>query len=104
MVFKKTFGAIKSFVSNSVNNARRGILNHGPRLLNVSQKGLGMLASIPGTIGTAAKVANSGINTLRKMVEQIPNDSAKSTLTSYIDKGQNVVNTVQEKLVNKGVT
>jgi hypothetical protein len=103
-VFKKTFGAIMSFVSNGVNNVRRGILNHGPRLLNISQKGLGLLASIPGTIGTVAKTANTGINTLRKMVEQIPNDSAKSTLNSYIDKGQSAVNIIHDKLVNRGVS
>jgi hypothetical protein len=104
MVFKKTFGAIKSFASNTASNIRRGILHHGPKMLNLSQKGLGMLASIPGAIGTVSRAANTGINVLRKMVEQIPNKKKKSTLNSYIDKSQNAVNTVNEKLVNKGIS
>jgi hypothetical protein len=90
--FKKSFGAVKTFVRNSTERIKKGARILGPRMLNISQKGLGLLAHVPGTVGVVAGVANQGINTLRSIVKELPNESARNNLNNLINKGSDIVN------------
>ena len=92
MPFVKTFGAIKEFARNAVDKVKHGFRNYAPKIIDISQKGLGILETVPGHMGAIARTAQIGADFLKKMVGEIPNEAAKSKLTGLIDKGSNVIN------------
>ena len=92
MPFAKTFGALKEFVRNTADKVKQGFKKYGPMAVDLSQKGLGYLGTIPGTIGAVARTAQIGADVLKKMVGEIPNEAAKNKLTGLIDKGSELVN------------
>ena len=92
MPFAKTYGAIKEFVRNTADRVKQGFRKYAPMAVNISQKGLGLLGTIPGTIGAVARTAQLGADVLKKYVDQIPNEAIKSKVTGLIDKGNDIVN------------
>jgi hypothetical protein len=91
MVFKKVGGAIKTFVRNTKERLTKGVKLLGPNLLNVSQKGLGLLAKVPGSVGMVASGVNTGIEVVKNLAKDIPNEKAKAAVNSMIAKGSNVM-------------
>ena len=92
MPFIKTYRAIKEFARNAVDKVKHGFRTYGPKVIDISQKGLGLLGTVPGHIGALARTAQYGADVLKKMVGEIPNEAAKNKLTGIIDKGSNVIN------------
>ena len=91
MPFVKTFGAIKEFARNAVDKVKHGFRNYAPKILDISQKGLGILGTVPGHMGAIARTAQVGADFLKKIVGEIPNEAAKTKLTGIIDKGSKVI-------------
>ena len=92
MPFAKTFRVIKGFVRNSVDKVKQGFKKYGHMAVDYSQKGLGLLGTLPGKIDAVARTAQYGADVLKKYVNEIPNEAAKSKLTGLIDKGSNIIN------------
>ena len=92
MPFSKTFGAIKEFARYIAEKVKQGFKKYGPMAVDYSQKWLGLLGTPLGTIGAVARTAQYGADILKKYVNEIPNEAAKSKLTGLIDKGSNIIN------------
>jgi hypothetical protein len=101
MVFKKTYGALKSFVRNSSEKFTKGMKLLGPQVLNFSQKGLGLLATVPGAVGTVARTANAGIGMLKNIIDKVPNEKVKASLSNMINTGSDIVNSAAANAVSK---
>ena len=57
MPFIKTYGGIKEFARNAVDKVKHGFRTYVPKVIDISQKGLGFLGTVPGHIGAIARTA-----------------------------------------------
>ena len=94
-VFTKIGSGIKRFAQRSGSIIKEGVKKDAPVLMNIASKGTSLLSHLPGTIGTAAGLANKGINAIRGVIDQIPNNKARDTLNNVVNKGQNAVNRME---------
>ena len=83
-IFTKLGSGIKRFAQQSGSIIKEEVKNAAPVLMNITSKGTSLLSHLPGAIGTAAGFANKGINAVKGVIDQIPNDKARTALTNVV--------------------
>jgi hypothetical protein len=92
-IFRRAWESVKNGAKEVASKFKWGLEKAGTfakTALPVVQNVLNYAGKIPGGIGAAANLINTGITGVRKFIDVVPNSSIKDKLNSYADKAENI--------------
>ena len=98
--FRKVGRGIKNFAGKVWSGLKRGAQIVGKvakPILSIAKPVLEGMSMAHGKVGKIGQVGAGIVNTLKGIVDNIPNQAAKDKLNTVIDRGKGVVDTVQQK-------